>query len=176
MGFIRTALVRQEDAIFRERGPHREELGRRTWQQTFTFNGHTKGVQCLAVSPDGNIVASGSRDGTIRLWRAATTRSMRSRLTAYPCPENVRQPPASFLLVPMIVAHGPITGAVCETVPPRPADVQFCQPELGTTFPRERRDHTIRRLDFRSPPHSPHRPDARLSQSAPCFPKRRPIG
>ncbi len=37
-----------------------------------TFRGHTKPVQCVAVSPDGTRLASGSADNTVRLWDAAT--------------------------------------------------------------------------------------------------------
>ena len=37
------------------------------WQQLFTLNGHTKAVTGMAVSPDGNVVASGGRDSTIRI-------------------------------------------------------------------------------------------------------------
>ena len=33
-----------------------------------TFRGHCSDVQCLAFSPDGTILASGSYDGTILLW------------------------------------------------------------------------------------------------------------
>ena len=39
-----------------------------TGENIHTFWGHTTDVQCLAFSPDGRILASGSFDGTILLW------------------------------------------------------------------------------------------------------------
>ena len=33
--------------------------------------GHEKWIQCLAFSPDGNLLASGSADGRVRLWNTA---------------------------------------------------------------------------------------------------------
>jgi WD40 repeat protein len=32
------------------------------------FHGHTMDVYCLAFSPDGKLLASGSWDGTVLLW------------------------------------------------------------------------------------------------------------
>jgi len=37
-----------------------------------TLTGHTSYVFSVAFSPDGNTVASGSLDGTVRLWNAST--------------------------------------------------------------------------------------------------------
>ena len=36
------------------------------------LEGHTGEVTCVAISPDGTTVASGSANNTVRLWAAAT--------------------------------------------------------------------------------------------------------
>jgi WD40 repeat protein len=40
-----------------------------TGQQVMVFNGHTADVTTLDWSPDRSLLASGSQDGTVRLWR-----------------------------------------------------------------------------------------------------------
>ena len=42
-----------------------------------TFRGHSYGVNCVAVLPDGNFV-SGSNDGTLRLWNTNTGETIRT--------------------------------------------------------------------------------------------------
>lgn len=37
-----------------------------------TLSGHSGGVRCLAVSPDGEYIASGSSDKTVKIWRWQT--------------------------------------------------------------------------------------------------------
>jgi WD40 repeat protein len=41
-------------------------------QEEATLTGHRDRVWALAFSPDGNLLATGSPDGTVRLWRAAS--------------------------------------------------------------------------------------------------------
>src|SRR5450432_4373201 len=36
------------------------------------LSGHEKEIITLAFSPDGALIATGSKDGTVRLWSAAT--------------------------------------------------------------------------------------------------------
>jgi WD40 repeat protein/DNA-binding Xre family transcriptional regulator len=47
-------------------------------KQIITCNGHRGWVQCLAFSPDGEILASGSNDQTVRLWDINTGQCLKT--------------------------------------------------------------------------------------------------
>lgn len=40
------------------------------------MSGHTREVNCIATSPDGKTVASGSTDGTVRLWSGSASKAV----------------------------------------------------------------------------------------------------
>lgn len=46
------------------------------WQKRKTFSGHTDTVTSVVFSPNGNFLASGSCDRTIRIWQLSTERSI----------------------------------------------------------------------------------------------------
>jgi dipeptidyl aminopeptidase/acylaminoacyl peptidase len=41
------------------------------------LHGHVWGIEVVAYSPDGQLIATGGQDGTVRLWDAATAREVR---------------------------------------------------------------------------------------------------
>jgi WD40 repeat protein len=40
------------------------------------LTGHTLPVEAVALSPDGKLLASGSKDGTVRLWDVAARQEL----------------------------------------------------------------------------------------------------
>jgi WD40 repeat protein len=52
-----------------------------------TLKGHSDSIEALAFSPDGKILASGSKDNTLRLWDTAKGREERKvRAPVHPPP------------------------------------------------------------------------------------------
>jgi len=51
-------------------------------KKLFTLEGHTDNVACVAYSPDGTMLATGSTDKTVRLWDV-TTGKLKSTLQGY---------------------------------------------------------------------------------------------
>lgn len=48
-----------------------------------TLNGHTKEVESVAISSDGQTLASGSLDETIKLWNLHSTQEIRTQNCGY---------------------------------------------------------------------------------------------
>ncbi|RUR85017.1 protein kinase [Chlorogloeopsis fritschii PCC 9212] len=48
------------------------------WQCVYTLRGHASMVQAVAINPDGQLLASGSSDNTIKLWQLATGKLLRN--------------------------------------------------------------------------------------------------
>ena len=72
---VRQRIERYQSPSDPENDPRGFEWGywnRLVHRDLRTLEGHTDMVQCVAFSPDGTRIASGSRDNTVRLWDAAT--------------------------------------------------------------------------------------------------------
>lgn len=52
----------------------------KTGKQTQEFIGHQNSINSLAISPDHQLIGSGSDDGTVKLWNATTSELMYSRI------------------------------------------------------------------------------------------------
>ncbi|MFN6531406.1 serine/threonine-protein kinase [Nostoc sp. ChiSLP03a] len=52
-------------------------LDRQNWQCVQTLKGHSSMVHAIAISPDGQFIASGSNDKTIKLWQMGTGKLVR---------------------------------------------------------------------------------------------------
>jgi WD40 repeat protein len=49
-----------------------------TEKEIASWPGHTRSLTCLSFSPDGKMLASGSKDGTVRLWEVASGKLRRA--------------------------------------------------------------------------------------------------
>lgn len=58
------------------RTPSGSQSPRQNWRCVYTLEGHTSSIRSLAMSPDGQILASGSDDKTLKLWHLATGREI----------------------------------------------------------------------------------------------------
>jgi WD40 repeat protein len=94
-------------------------------QEKGKLRGHTNSVTCLAFRPDGETLASGSEDGTIKVWDVAS-RSELFELTGVS-----DTPPTSVAYSPdgRVLAIGSGTGAVQLW--------EFAQQEVTAKFPGE---------------------------------------
>lgn len=52
-------------------------LAQQNWQCVQTLKGHSSMVHAIAISPDGQFIASGSNDKTIKLWQLGTGKLVR---------------------------------------------------------------------------------------------------
>jgi WD40 repeat protein/tRNA A-37 threonylcarbamoyl transferase component Bud32 len=100
------------------------------------FRGHEYTIKCMAVSPDGQRVVTGARDGTARLWRVDATEE----------PRVLRHPngvwSAAFAPDGKLIVTG--TGGAAANVGPTNAADQYCVclwPVPGFGPPRYLRGH-----------------------------------
>ena len=68
--------ARTASTWLRRRGPHGEDLGLRDRQGLFALKGHAGPVRSVAFSPDGQRLASGSDDQTVKIWDTATGKEL----------------------------------------------------------------------------------------------------
>src|SRR5262249_17981157 len=81
--------------------PEAQELKERA-----RFEGHRKGVVCLAFSPDGKMLASVDRDRALILWDVATGKALHSLQAPSAGPDD----PLAFSRDGKTLAHGDVRG------------------------------------------------------------------
>ncbi|WP_292876995.1 serine/threonine-protein kinase, partial [Nostoc sp. NMS1] len=72
------ALSPTEDILANVTGSVIHLFSSTTGQLLRTLSGHSKGVSSVAISSDGQMLASGSSDNTIKLWSVTTGREIRT--------------------------------------------------------------------------------------------------
>jgi WD40 repeat protein len=75
-----------------------------TGKEIRQFKGHTKDIRCVAISPDGKRLLSGSFDGTMRLWDIETAKELKRFAGPGNFVESVRFTPAG---TKAICSYGP---------------------------------------------------------------------
>jgi tricorn protease-like protein len=61
-----------------KQGPRVPNQKAKAGKELFTLKGHKEDVWCVAFSPDGKRLASGSHDGTVKLWDLAEGKAIRT--------------------------------------------------------------------------------------------------
>jgi eukaryotic-like serine/threonine-protein kinase len=74
----RVRQLLDETAAFPDKGFEWYYWQRQTHLQLRTLRGHADKILCLAVSPDGTRIASGSRDDTLKVWDAGSGKELLS--------------------------------------------------------------------------------------------------
>lgn len=74
MAFRRNYHATHSDSFFQGADAAVKVWDTLTGRLVYTFEGHLAGISTLAWSPDGQWIASGSDDKTIRLWNVNTVR------------------------------------------------------------------------------------------------------
>ena len=95
--------------------------------QLAELTGHAGAVYSISWSPDGNLLASGSSDGTIRIWDATTNELVRAVETQQDSVWGVAWSPTGHQLASVgsngtIIVWDPSTGDKLKTIPVDPAD------------------------------------------------------
>ena len=75
-GLLGRLLARRQKSGDRRPFPRSEGVGRRRRAGIKTLKGYSQPVRSVAFSPDGANLATGSYDGGVRLWDAATWREL----------------------------------------------------------------------------------------------------
>src|SRR5882724_8983044 len=73
---VMIALCAQPSSALTQ-NPRTQSAPQVTLKLKATFAGHTKSIDRIAFSPDGELIATSSEDATVRLWNAHTGKLQR---------------------------------------------------------------------------------------------------